>query len=121
MLQKESFSLPYCEKLHLQKDFKRVFDNGSRFENKIVKIIVFENLENPISRIGLVTSRKVGKSTARNKTKRRIREIFRTNKHSIKQGVDLIFISKRETAAVDFNHLKEAVLDLLKKARLYKT
>jgi ribonuclease P protein component len=118
---KESFSLPYSEKLHSQKDFKRVFDSGARFENRIVKIIVFENLENQVSRIGLVTSRKVGKAAIRNKTKRRIREIFRTNKHSIKQGLDLIFISKRETAAVDFERLKEAVLELFKKAGLYKT
>jgi len=116
----KKFSFSYKEKLHNQKDFNAAFKNGKRLENRVVKILAYKNSVGQLRRLGLVTSRKVGKAVLRNKAKRRLREIFRTNKHLFETGLDLIFISKPYTASIDYNSLQKAVLDLLAKAGLLK-
>jgi len=115
------FSFAYFERLHLQKDFSRVFKNGLKLENRSIRILVYKRNDGlSTRRLGLVTPRKVGTAVIRNRTKRRLREIFRLNKHFLEQGVDLIFISKIETALLDYNSLKKSVLSLLKKAEFYR-
>ena len=104
----------------MQKDFKKVFKFGRKLENKEIKILAYINEGRRIRRLGLVTPRKVGTAVIRNRTKRRLREIFRTNKHSLEPGLDLIFISKPETASLDYGSLKKIILDSLKSAKLYK-
>jgi ribonuclease P protein component len=118
--EKKKFSFAYCERLHIQRDFNKAFKNGLKLENKNIKILAYKrNDGNIIRRLGLVTSKKVGTAVVRNRTKRRLRDIFRTNKHFLKAGTDLIFISKKETALLDYNSLKKNVLDLLESAKLF--
>ena len=50
----------------------------------------------PYSRLGLSVSKRVGKAVTRNRIKRRIRELFRTQKKSLPQGFDIIVIPDRE-------------------------
>ncbi|MDR1926782.1 MAG: ribonuclease P protein component [Endomicrobium sp.] len=114
------FSLTYLERLHAQRDFNRAFKSGLRLENKDIRILVYKRIDGQIiTRLGLVTHKKVGTAVIRNKTKRRLREIFRTSKYLLKPGLDMVFISKPETALLNYNGLKKAILDLLKSAKLY--
>ncbi|MDR0724242.1 MAG: ribonuclease P protein component, partial [Endomicrobium sp.] len=90
-----------------------------KLENKKIKILVYKrNDGKSLHRLGLVTSKKVGSAVVRNRTKRRLREIFRTNKYLLEPSLDLIFISKKETALLNYNDLKEAILSLLRNAKL---
>ena len=120
----KKFSLSYNEKLHSQRDFNAVFKKGRRLKNKALYIIAYKrdvSDEIALRRMGLVTSKKVGKAHDRNKVKRRLREIFRTNKHLMEPGLDIVFISGPETASQDYNSLKKIVLESLEGAGLYKT
>lgn len=119
-MQQKSQSFSYRERLHLQKDFNRVFKKGLKLDNKAIRIMAYINEGQQIRRLGLVTPRKVGTAVLRNRTKRRLREIFRTNKHSLEPGLDLIFISRPETASLDYGSLKKIILGLLESAGLYK-
>lgn len=91
-----------------------------RLKNKSIRILVYKRNDGFVTRrLGLVTPRKVGKAVIRNKVKRRLREIFRLNKHFLEPGIDLIFISRAETALLNYSSLKKNVLDLLKDAKFY--
>jgi ribonuclease P protein component len=117
---KKAFSFAYFERLHVQRDFNKVFKNGIRVENKSIRILAYKRNDMlKTRRLGLVTSKKVGTAVVRNTTKRRLREIFRTNKHLLEPGLDLIFVSKPETALLGYSALKKIILGLLKKAKLY--
>ncbi|GHT51204.1 hypothetical protein AGMMS49990_05050 [Endomicrobiia bacterium] len=117
---KKVFSFTYFERLHAQRDFNKVFKNGLRLENKSIRILAYKRNDMlKTRRLGLVTSKKVGTAVARNRTKRRLREIFRTNKHLLEPGLDLIFVSKPETSSLDYNNLRKIILNLLKSAKLY--
>ena len=60
---------------------------------------------------------KVGYS--KNLAKRRLREIFRTNKHKLTPGLDIIFILKPEIRLTGYSELKKTSLDCLKKVNCY--
>lgn len=115
-----SYKFSYYEKLHLQSDFNRVSKLGTKLENRAIKIIVYKTDEHKIRRLGLITPKRVGSAVERNSTKRKLREIFRTNKHSLQPGLDILFILKPTTASLDYNSLKKNVLDLLESAGFYK-
>jgi ribonuclease P protein component len=114
------FSFTYLERLHAQRDFNKAFKSGLRLENKNIRILVYKRVDGQtITRLGLVTHKKVGTAVIRNRTKRRLREIFRTSKYLLEPGLDLIFISKPETVLLNYNDLKKTILHLLKSAKLY--
>ncbi|MDR3243457.1 MAG: ribonuclease P protein component [Elusimicrobiota bacterium] len=117
---RKNLSFNYLEKLHLQKDFKMMFQKGLKFDASVVKILAYKREGVQIRRLGLITSRKAGNAVERNLAKRRLREIFRTNKRSLVCGLDLIFISKPKIADMKYRDLQKMILDILANARLYK-
>jgi ribonuclease P protein component len=118
----KKFSFTYFEQLHIQKDFSKVFKNGLRLENKNIKILAYRRNDGQIiRRLGLVTAKRVGASVIRNRTKRRLREVFRTNKHFLESSLDLVFIPRPGTALLDYISLKKNILNLLKSAELYNS
>lgn len=103
------------ERLLTRGDFDRVFDGGQSAGNKRLIVHWLENgLGYP--RLGLVVSRKFGNAVARNKWKRRIRDIFRRHKHAA-GGRDIVVLpGKRDEAKrADHEELKEALLALLRR------
>ncbi len=120
LVSSKGFSFRYIEKLHGTADFNRVLRRGRKFKTAFINIYVFNRKDNnEIRRLGLVTSKKVGKAVCRNKAKRRLREIFRTGKHNLKAGVDIIFILKPQIVTAGFNKLKSSILQCLKNANFY--
>ena len=79
-----------------------------------VFIYVLLRQDDPLNRrLGLVTSSKVGIAVKRNLIKRRLREIFRINKHKFKFGTDIVFILRKGADKFDFHKLEEGILTLL--------
>ncbi|MGI0081534.1 MAG: ribonuclease P protein component [Nitrososphaerales archaeon] len=60
--------------------------------------------------------RAVGKSVLRNRIRRRLREIFRTHRESIKGGWDIVLNPRRAVAEVPFTTLTREMLRLLQSA-----
>jgi ribonuclease P protein component len=119
-LRRKKFSFVYFERLHTKRDFNIVFKNGLRLENKVIRILAYIRKDGQdVRRLGLVAPKKVGTAVIRNRTKRRIREIFRTNKYLLKPSLDLIFILKSETVMLDYKKLENVILVLLKNANFY--
>lgn len=115
------FSFCYQERLHKQSDFNKTIKNGKKVTSKFVNIFVYNRFdEDTIRRLGLVTSKKVGNATQRNLAKRRLREIFRTNKHKLTSGLDIVFILKPEITLTGYSKLKSTVIDCFKKINCYK-
>lgn len=101
------------------RDFRKTYDTGKSFANKYLVIFFVENgLEN--NRVGIAVTKKLGKSTVRNKIKRRIREAYRLNNYRVKQGYDIVFLTRVSAKEVGYKELESAVLHLLKLAGLLK-
>ena len=81
-------------RLKVSDDFKRVFNRRCSVADDVLIVYGCDN-GLPHSRIGLSVSRKVGGAVQRNRWKRLIREAYRTNRHQIPEGVDLVVIPRR--------------------------
>ncbi len=87
------FRFTKAERLTLQKEFERVFQEGKVFKDaKVVLYVIVNSL--PYSRLGLVVSKKVGNAVRRNRVKRLLREVYRLNKHLLAVHIDIIAIPR---------------------------
>jgi ribonuclease P protein component len=61
------------------------------------------------ARVGFTASRKVGNAVARNRARRRLREMVRLSLPEMPvDGADLVLIARHDTAALDFAVLRES-------------
>jgi ribonuclease P protein component len=65
------------------------------------------------SRVGLTTSRKLGMAVARNKIRRRVREILRGAWPLLPRGVDIVVNPRRSSLDREFSELRGELLSLL--------
>lgn len=70
------------------------------------------------TRIGLTVTRKLGGAVARNRIKRRLREVFRRNRAGLATGIDVVVNARPGIERYDYAALEEEFLrkfDLLAK------
>ena len=81
-------------------------------------LLVMKALPNglSLSRLGFSVTKKVGKAVQRNRLKRMMREITRSQ--SIRPGWDIVFIVRPVAIAVDYHQLEKVVSMLLAQAQL---
>jgi ribonuclease P protein component len=73
---------------------------------------------NTAARAGFITSRRVGNAVVRNRTRRRLREIFRKHQHEISTGVWIVTIASARAARVTFDTLEDEWLRLAGRASI---
>lgn len=103
-----------------KKDFDRVFKSGQTSFNKIIGVKVVDS-ELKHSRFGLIVSNKVSKKAVdRNKIKRQIRGIIRTQIDKIKSGKDCVIITLPPILEKSYQEIENSLIRQFKKLRLYK-
>jgi ribonuclease P protein component len=104
------FAFPRKYRLHLQRDFDRIFTR--RISVADPRIIVY-GCENGLdySRLGISVPRKVGKSVRRNRWRRLIREAFRLQRKRLPKGIDFVVVA-RSSEPPHLNQLQESLLEL---------
>ncbi|MGQ9573383.1 MAG: ribonuclease P protein component [Dehalococcoidia bacterium] len=103
------------ERLKARKEFVSIYRKGRAWANEF---LVLRALPNDLShhRCGFVVSKRVGKAVVRNRVKRRLREGLRSL--TIQQGWDLILVARPLAARASYRELREAIANLLSRARL---
>jgi ribonuclease P protein component len=108
-------SIQQERRLRRREDFQRVMANGRSRADVLLVLKVCQGT-GTLSRVGLVTSKKVGGAVERNRVRRRLREIIRPI--SLRSGIDLVIIARSSAAKAQFAELKISVKSLLKRAGL---
>ncbi len=100
-------------------DIQRVLKNG-RYSHAPDFGIKFLQNQKGSTRMTVVVSTKISKkAVARNKIKRRIREIIKKEiMPHIKNGYDVIVMTKKSVLESDFSKMKKDTIKLFKKSKL---
>lgn len=87
-----SNALTPSRRIRRRREFQRVFEAGRRAHGRYLTIIAAP-APGPDSRIGIVASKRLGGAVVRNRAKRLIREVFRTQAGP-ERASDLVIIPK---------------------------
>lgn len=104
--------------LRRKKDFDQVFNFGQSF---YCSLFIIKLLKNNLdtNRLGIIIGLKVSKKAViRNKIKRQIREIFKSEfKKNIENNYDIVIIISKNIVDKDFNLIKENFIKLIDKLK----
>ena len=101
------------------KDFRRLYSRGRSYASGVLVTYVMKNRSNNV-RIGITTSKKIGKAVMRNRSRRIIREAYRQIMDEIKPGYDFVFVARGKTPFVKSTDVLRAMRKELKEAGVLK-
>ena len=105
--------------LNRNSDFRRLYSRGRSFASPVLVTYVMKNRSGNV-RIGITTSKKIGKAVMRSRSRRIIREAYREIADSVKPGHDLVFVARGKTPYVKSYDILRAMKKELKDAGVLK-
>ena len=95
--------------LNHDEQFQKLYKKGKSIVSPVLIVYVRRNGKN-INRLGITASKKIGGAVVRNRAKRRIRELYRTNLLRLKTGYDFVVVARSKTATAPYDALLSAFL-----------
>ena len=111
-------SFPKSSRIQASADFRANRESGSRLAKGCMLANWSSLPSGDPSRLGVITSRRIGKAHIRNHARRLMRECFRLHQHELLQPVDLVLVARRSIVGRRFYSVERHFLTLLKKAGL---
>ena len=102
------------------RDFSRARTQGQRL---VCGCLILNWISLPAastSRLGAITSRKIGNAVVRNRARRLLREAFRLNQKRLPSPLDLVLVARASIAGKKFSDVERDYLSALKRAGLLK-
>lgn len=103
------------ERLKKRAEFKAVFERGRSWANRAAVIYVLERGKAG-RQVGFSVSKRLGGAVRRNRVRRLFREIYRLNRHRLRDGVDIILIARAGAATMGFHSLAGYLVELMERA-----
>lgn len=105
------------DRVRRRAEFVRVQQQGRRVSGRFVTLLILAN-DCTAPRLGLIASRKLGPAVARNRAKRRLRDLFRRHRGALgpDAALDIVAIPRRELIAAPFADVEADFLSTLKRA-----
>lgn len=104
-----------AERLKKNSDFVTVLQKGRFWAGDLMGIRAMPT-DREVSRIGLITSKRIGKAVVRNRVRRLLREASRPL--PIVPGWDIVIIARQAAAEARYRDIEAALRKLLKRADL---
>jgi len=100
-------------------DFRRIYDRGRKFTCPLFAAFCERNEEGAGPRIGFTTARALGKSVARNRIKRRVREAVRLRLDHLNPQWSIVINPRRKVLEAPFPELKREVERLFRQCNAW--
>ena len=118
MVQAISFSFPKQRRLTHASEYERVKRDGVVRRGKLLMLSAAAVENSGLSRVGFITSRRLGSAVARNRVRRRLREIVRRHQHDLRQDFWIVLIARRDAVKASYRSLEDEWLRLARRASI---
>ena len=110
--------MKYSISLKLNHIFRRLY-HTSGFADGFLVLYARKN-RTAENRVGITVSKKLGKAHVRNRTRRRIREVYRLHEAAFQPGWDIVVVARTKAVHAGFGELTESYLSLARKAGILR-
>ncbi len=106
--------MKFSTSLKLNHIFRRLYHTRGVGDSYLV--LYARPNKSSVSRVGITVSKKLGKAHIRNRTRRRLREVYRLNEETFQPGWDIVVVARTKAVDADFQKLTKSYLSLAKRA-----
>lgn len=109
--------MKFTSSLKKNHEFKRLYSKGKSAASLCVVVYCRRNgmAEN---RLGVTVSKKLGGAVSRNRVRRRLKEIYRTNEDKLSPGHDIIIVARMRSRFAGYREIESSVLTLFRKLKI---
>lgn len=98
-------------------EFRRLYNKGNCAASPVMAVYC-RKTRLRVSRLGLTTGVKLGHAVVRNRVRRRLREIYRTNEHRLAPGWDIVVVARVKAVYSRYDELESSFIKLCAKLGL---
>lgn len=106
--------MKFSTSLKLNHIFRRLYRTNGIADSFLVLYARRNRTET--NRVGITVSKKLGHAVVRNRTRRRLREIYRLHEAQFLPGYDIVVVARTRAVEAPFDKLTNSYLSLAKKA-----
>ena len=110
--------MKFSSSLKLNHIFQRLYHTKGVADGLLVLYARKNRLHS--NRVGITVSKKLGKAHIRNRTRRRIREVYRLNEEKFQPGWDIVVVARSRCVTASFQDITNAYLALADKAGILR-
>ncbi|MCD7760855.1 MAG: ribonuclease P protein component [Clostridiales bacterium] len=111
--------MKYSVSLKQNKDFRRLYHRG-KYAACPTLVLYWSPNRYQNNRLGITVSTKLGNAVVRNRTRRRIREIYRLHEEQLRRGMDLVVVARAAAPDAEYRRLDRDFQRLVKRLGLWK-
>lgn len=101
------------QRLRANADFQETYAQGKSWAARTM-VLWLHKAPDASLRLGVVSSRVIGNAVKRNRARRRLREVWRLNRHRFHGNVDVVLVARKNLLAATW---EDVTLDLIWLAR----
>jgi ribonuclease P protein component len=99
-------------------EFGRVKSEGIAHRGKTLVLGVLVKHDEESFRVGFVTSKRIGRAVVRNRVRRRLRDVVRTQQGRLREGFWFVVVARPAAARASYRALKDEWLRLAERASI---
>ena len=117
----QRLTLNRAQRIKQSRDFARVRQAGRRLVNGCLIANWTTLPPGDATRLGVVTSGKIGNAVVRARARRLLRETFRLHQHEFAQPLELVLVARPSIVGRQFAEVEKDFLTTVRKAGLLRT
>lgn len=103
------------QRLRSNADFQETYGQGKSWAARTM-VLWLHKVPDASLRLGVVSSRIIGKAVQRNRARRRLREVWRLNRHRFRGQVDVVLVARRNILTANWDDVTTDLLWLARRA-----
>jgi ribonuclease P protein component len=117
-MSRNELSFPKTKRLTLSSEFARVKGQGTTERGRYLVLGTAKVKEEKFFRAGFITPKHIGTAVTRNRVRRRLRDILRTEQARLKAGFWIVLVARPYAANATHQQLRDEWLRLAERASI---